>query len=78
MSSTLPYGTTSSGGAKAPRRGSGKATHSRSYPRGVGLDFRKIAGMTLLSYIDHHGTYVLPGFLGVSELTVVSNLQLFI
>ena len=27
---------------------------SRSYPRGVGLDFRKLTGLTLLSYIDHH------------------------
>ena len=32
----------------------GKQGHSRSYPRGVGLDFRKLAGLTLLSYIDHH------------------------
>lgn len=32
-----------------------KTTHSRSYPRGVGLDFRKLAGLTLMSYIDHHG-----------------------
>jgi hypothetical protein len=31
--------------------------HSRSYPRGVGLDFRKLAGLTLVSYIDHHGTF---------------------
>merc|ERR1719491_2376672 len=37
---------------------SGKATHSRSYPRGVGLDFRKLAGLTLNSYIDHHGVPV--------------------
>ena len=37
-------------------RGSGsKTTHSRSYPRGVGLDFRKLAGLTLMGYIDHHG-----------------------
>jgi hypothetical protein len=44
------------GGAKAPRRSSGQnKSHSRSYPRGVGLDFRKLAGLTLLSYIDHHG-----------------------
>jgi hypothetical protein len=28
---------------------------SRSYPRGVGLDFRKLAGLTLVSYIGHHG-----------------------
>jgi hypothetical protein len=31
---------------------------SRSYPRGVGLDFRKLAGLTLVSYIDHHGACV--------------------
>jgi len=43
--------------SKQSRRvsGTGKATHSRSYPRGVGLDFRKLAGLTLMSYIDHHG-----------------------
>jgi hypothetical protein len=40
---------------KAPRRSSGKQSHSRSYPRGVGLDFRKLGALTLLSYIDHHG-----------------------
>jgi hypothetical protein len=45
------------GGTKAPRRSSGNKSHSRSYPRGVGLDFRKLAGLTLLSYIDHHGAY---------------------
>lgn len=48
-----PYGTS----GKAPRRTSGNTkNHSRSYPRGVGLDFRKLAGLTLLNYIDHHGT----------------------
>jgi hypothetical protein len=41
--------------SKIPRRTSGKSNHSRSYPRGVGLDFRKLAGLTLVSYIDHHG-----------------------
>jgi hypothetical protein len=35
-----------------------RQTHSRSYPRGVGLDFRKLAGITLINYIDHHGTYL--------------------
>jgi len=46
--------------SKQSRRvsGTGKATHSRSYPRGVGLDFRKLAGLTLMSYIDHHGVSV--------------------
>lgn len=32
-----------------------KPIQSRSYPRGVGLDFRKLAGLTLQSFIDHHG-----------------------
>jgi hypothetical protein len=67
----MPYTGSSSGGhattttttsAKGPRRASGtggstKAT-SRSYPRGVGPDFRKLTGLTLLSYIDHHGMCV--------------------
>jgi hypothetical protein len=35
-----------------------RSGHSRSYPRGVGLDFRKLAGLTLMSYIDHHGVPV--------------------
>ena len=44
------------GGSSGRGRGSGsKTTHSRSYPRGVGLDFRKLAGLTLMGYIDHHG-----------------------
>eukprot|EP01083_Nonionella_stella_P078488 214826_1 len=38
--------------------GTGKPTHSRSYPRGVGLDFKKLPGLTLMSYIDHHGVPV--------------------
>jgi len=37
-----------------------KTSHSRSYPRGVGLDFRKLPGLTLVSYIDHHGVKVRP------------------
>ena len=42
--------------ASAPhKRKQGPKHHSRSYPRGVGLDFRKLAGVTLASYIDHHG-----------------------
>lgn len=45
--------------ASAPhKRKQGPKHHSRSYPRGVGLDFRKLAGMTLASYIDHHGVTV--------------------
>lgn len=43
---------------KANRRASGNKSHSRSYPRGVGIDFRKLAGLSLLNYIDHHGTFV--------------------
>mmetsp|Transcript_1979 Transcript_1979/g.2118 ORF Transcript_1979/g.2118 Transcript_1979/m.2118 type:complete len:359 (-) Transcript_1979:215-1291(-) len=43
-------------GPSKPRRAtSSKTTHSRSYPRGVGVDFRKLSGITLMSYIDHHG-----------------------
>ena len=46
--------------ASAPhKRKQGPKHHSRSYPRGVGLDFRKLAGMTLASYIDHHATYMI-------------------
>lgn len=41
------------------KRKSTKSGHSRSYPRGVGLDFRKLGGLTLVSYIDHHGTHTL-------------------
>ena len=55
---TPPTVLTASGGStKQQRRTSQKAGHSRSYPRGVGLDFRKLAGLTLFSYIDHHGTF---------------------
>ena len=35
-------------------------SQSRSYPRGVGLDFRKLAGLTLQSFIEHHGVQVRP------------------
>mmetsp|Transcript_9961 Transcript_9961/g.12557 ORF Transcript_9961/g.12557 Transcript_9961/m.12557 type:complete len:303 (+) Transcript_9961:119-1027(+) len=49
---------TSSKGSRGRGAGSGKTTHSRSYPRGVGLDFRKLAGLTLMGYIDHHGVPV--------------------
>lgn len=45
----------SGGGGRGRGSGSSKTTHSRSYPRGVGLDFRKLAGLTLMGYIDHHG-----------------------
>ena len=58
MAATNPAAVFSSGPpGKAPRRGSsGKGYgYSRLYPRGVGIDFRKLAGPTLLNYIDHHG-----------------------
>ena len=60
MATTTATGSSYGGAAagKAPRRAStGKphTTHSRSYPRGVGVDFKKLAGLTLLNYIDHHG-----------------------
>ena len=51
--------TTGSGKEKGVRKANitgSRQTHSRSYPRGVGLDFRKLAGITLINYIDHHGT----------------------
>ena len=52
-------GAAAAASGKAPRRASsGKHTHSRSYPRGVGVDFKKLAGLTLLNYIDHHGAFV--------------------
>ena len=41
---------------KVKKKTGPKTGHSRSYPRGVGLDFRKLAGLTLIGYIDHHGT----------------------
>jgi hypothetical protein len=49
---------TTSKGSRGRGSGSGKTTHSRSYPRGVGLDFRKLAGLTLMGYIDHHGKFL--------------------
>ena len=58
--SNIPNLVSKSGGEGRGRgRGGGsKQTHSRSYPRGVGLDFRKLAGLTLMGYIDHHGKYL--------------------
>ena len=50
-----PPGLSSAPISKPGRKSGSKGTHSRSYPRGVGLDFRKLAGLTLVSYIDHHG-----------------------
>jgi hypothetical protein len=44
-----------SGGGGGGGTSSSNKTTSRSYPRGVGPDFRKLTGLTLLSYIDHHG-----------------------
>jgi len=59
-SAGAPPSSAAAAGGKAVRRGSGggKNVHSRSYPRGVQSDFRKLAGLTLLNYIDHHGAYV--------------------
>jgi len=57
LSSTSDKG--DSGGSKTVKKKTFK-TVSRSYPRGVGLDFRKLAGLTLVSYIDHHGVNVRP------------------
>lgn len=58
--SPAPSAAASSAKGGARGRSSQKASHSRSYPRGVGLDFRKLAGLTLMSYIDHHGVSVRP------------------
>ena len=55
---------------KQQRRGSYKQ-QSRAYPRGVGLDFRKLGGLSLLSYIDHHGMYGIAEVEG--ESTVASH-----
>lgn len=63
VSTTMPppglggfSGTSSTTGTGKRKSGLHKS-HSRSYPRGVGLDFRKLAGLTLVSYIDHHGEF---------------------
>jgi hypothetical protein len=47
------------GGMKPQRRGSGnnKGFNSRSYPRGIFIDFRKQTQEMLLDYVHHHGTY---------------------
>ncbi|GKY91922.1 hypothetical protein MPSEU_000163800 [Mayamaea pseudoterrestris] len=52
-----PSATAGPPAAKAQRRGTYKQ-QSRAYPRGVCLDFRKLGGLSLLSYIDHHGVPV--------------------
>jgi len=51
--------TTSSRGPTKP--GKKTAHFSRSYPRGVGIDFRKLSNCTLTAYIDHHGVTVRNG-----------------
>ena len=57
-SSTKETVTKAGSGSTSTKKKTGPKTgHSRSYPRGVGLDFRKLAGLTLVSYIDHHGTF---------------------
>mmetsp|Transcript_32650 Transcript_32650/g.79334 ORF Transcript_32650/g.79334 Transcript_32650/m.79334 type:complete len:351 (+) Transcript_32650:113-1165(+) len=45
---------------KVKKTSTKRESGSRSYPRGVGLDFRKLGGLTLISYIDHHGVHVRP------------------
>jgi hypothetical protein len=50
-------------GGTAASGNTSKQIHSRSYPRGVGLDFRKLAGLSLINYIDHHGTFFLIAML---------------
>lgn len=52
----------SSSAVAAGAKSAGTAGQSRSYPRGVGLDFRKLAGLTLVSYIDHHGAFGVVAF----------------
>lgn len=56
VSSSTATATTTPKQRRTTATGGTKQTHSRSYPRGVGVDFRKLAGLTLLNYIDHHGT----------------------
>ena len=51
--------TTLSVNGKGRGRGSNKSGVSRNYPRGIGLDFRKLSRTTLMSYIDHHGEYLI-------------------
>lgn len=59
--SAASIGPTGAGGGtgKTQRRGSGKGygNFSRSYPRGVCVDFRKLSYATVLNYIDHHGEF---------------------
>ena len=51
-----PFSHETRGSTTKPRgRVPSKASHSRSYPRGVGLDFKKLSSQALMSYIDHHG-----------------------
>lgn len=50
-----------------------RQTHSRSYPRGVGLDFRKLAGITLINYIDHHGKYRIIYLVFTNEAVVCGS-----
>jgi hypothetical protein len=49
------FSTNATGNKVARRPTHVKPSHSRSYPRGVGLDFRKLPGISLINYIDHHG-----------------------
>jgi hypothetical protein len=45
-------------GSKVQRRvssGGNKGFNSRSYPRGICIDFRKVSQDLLLDYVHHHG-----------------------
>ena len=42
-------------GRKNSTKNSSTKNIARAYPRGLGVDFRKLAGLTLMGYIDHHG-----------------------
>jgi SAGA-associated factor 29 len=51
----------SSSSRNVGKAGKKTAHFSRSYPRGVGIDFRKLSNCTLTAYIDHHGVSVRSG-----------------
>jgi SGF29 tudor-like domain/Sin3 binding region of histone deacetylase complex subunit SAP30 len=62
-------------GNKVVRRSSHvKPSHSRSYPRGVGLDFRKLPGISLINYIDHHGALFIVSQMLLSTSTNIQNI----
>jgi hypothetical protein len=72
-------GVAAAGGGKAQRRVSGNnKSHSRSYPRGVAVDFRKLAGLSLLNYIDYHGSLLRMIVGGLCRKFVYSDLNGFL